>query len=140
MSRRDVDKRLQQVVEEAERILRRWQYSVAADGGLQIHPTGPRLQTEELGGFLRLLTDVFASEPPREIVFDMSAVRYLGPNWTLALAMFIDFAQSVGAPCRIDGARGQPAAAAAMYHRSPQVRALLSERDGTPLDSARRSA
>lgn len=140
MMRRDVDRNLLRIVQDAERTLNRWKYAVDENGGLWIRPAGPRLNTNELGSFLRLLTDVFAEDPPTEVVFNMSAVKYLGPNWTLALALFIDFAQRLNVPCHIDGVEGQPAAVANLYNRSPQVRALVSACDGALLDSARQSA
>jgi len=133
-------KQLAQIVEEAERLLRRWEYGVRADGGLWIHPAGPVLETRELGTFLRLLADIFAEDAPAEVVFDLSAIEYLGPRWTVALAMFIDFAQRVNAPCRIAGIEGQPAAVASLYHRSPQVRALLSGRDAALVTKERQIA
>jgi len=135
-----VDRSLLRVVENAERTLNRWKYAVAENGGLWIRPAGPRLNTKELGAFLRLLTDVFADEPPTEVVFNMDAVNYLGPNWTLALAMFIDFARQLGVPCHFDGIHGQPAAVADLYNRSPQVRALVGACDGALLNLARQSA
>ncbi|MCB9855041.1 MAG: hypothetical protein H6818_05080 [Phycisphaerales bacterium] len=141
MTQGHVDRSLLRIVEDAERTLNRWKYAVAENGGLWIRPSGPRLNTKELGGFLRLLTDVFAEDPPTEIVFNMSAVKYLGPNWTLALALFIDFAQRLNVPCHIDGIHGQPAAVANLYNRSPQVRALVNSAcDGALLESARQSA
>lgn len=140
MMRREIDRKLLRIVEDAERVLTRWRYAVSESGGLWIRPEGPRLNTKELSGFLRLLTDVFADDPPTEVVFNLSAVRYLGPNWTLALALLINFAQRLNVPCQIDGARGQPAAVAALYVRSPQVRALVSACDGASFDSARQSA
>lgn len=140
MTRKDVNRKLSRIVEDAERVLNRWRYAVSENGGLWIRPAGPRLSTKELSGFLRLLKDVFAADPPTEVVFNMNEVRFLGPNWTLALAMFIDFAQQLGVPCHIDGVQGQPAAAASLYNRSPQVRALISACDGTSLESARQSA
>ena len=108
--RRDVDRKLLGIVADAERVLSRWQYAVAENGGLWIRPAGPRLNPKDLTGFLRLLTNVFEEDPPTEVVFNLNAVRYMGPNWTLVLALFVDFAQRLNIPCHIDGARGQPAA------------------------------
>lgn len=138
--RRNLDKSLLRIVANAERMLNRWKYAVAENGGLWILPAGPRLNPKELSGFLRLLADVFAEDPPTEVVFNLQSIRYIGPNWTLVLALFVDFAQRLNVPCHVEGAKGQPAAVVSLYQRSPQVRALVNACDGASLAAARQSA
>jgi|GEM_PF-1749563 len=140
MWRRASESESSQILGRAEALLGRWRYSLTARGALCIEPVGPELAAEEIGGFLRLLLDVFATEPPTEVIFDLGQVEQLGPSWTLVLAMLIDFAQKIDAPCSIAGVHGQPAAAASLYNRSPLVARLLTANQRASLNDQRRSA
>lgn len=140
MWRRATSRQPERIIGDAEAILIRWSYSVTQQGALHIVPSGPGLDPEELGGFLRILTDVFSGEPPKSVVFDLRRVRFLGPNWTLVLAMFIDFAQKIDAPCHVAGVHGQPAAAAALYNRSDVLSQLLRDDCDASLTDKRQSA
>jgi len=140
MWRRATDSELSQILGRAEALLGRWRYSLTSRGALCIEPVGPELAAEEIGGFLRLLLDVFSAEPPTEVIFDLGQVEHLGPSWTLVLAMMIDFAQKIDAPCSIAGVHGQPAAAASLYNRSPMVAQLLTTDSRASLNDQRLSA
>ena len=140
MWRRASKNELNQILSNAEALLGRWHFSLTTRGALLIEPAGPDLAAEEIGGFLRLLLDVFAAEPPTEVIFDLGQVEQLGPSWTLVLAMLIDFAQKIDAPCSIAGVHGQPAAAASLYNQSPMVARLLAANQRASLNNNRRSA
>lgn len=109
----------------AEQLLADWQFSIVSEGTLWIRPTGSRLCVDELASFLGRLRSAFAGDGLSEIVFDFGDLEFVGPNWTVAFALLMEFARSVQANCRVESLNGQPAAAASLYYRNRELMKLV---------------
>ncbi len=114
-----------EILKRTESVLDRWQFAASAEGSLWIRPSGPDLSEDDLGGFLRLLRDVCLDSPPDEIIFDLEHVDYIGPRWTVVMAMLLEFAEGLEARCLIASAHGQPAAVAEFYSRNRKIAEMI---------------
>jgi anti-anti-sigma regulatory factor len=100
---------------------------VACDNGtLHLQPLSATLTTAELAEIIRCLSRVSVTENLKEIVFDLRHVEVIGPQWTVVLAMLIDFARRLDAKCRLISLNEQPAAAASLYRRSAELMKLIT--------------
>jgi len=106
----------------------------AADGRLWVQPTAATLVAAELGEILVGLSRSGVGAGSTEIVFDLSRVEVIGPQWTVILAMLMNFARQTSARCRIASLKAQPAAVVALYRVSVELMKLIV------LDSAARLA
>jgi hypothetical protein len=75
----------------------------------------------------------------REVVFDLSRVEKIGPQWTVVLAHLISFAHSCPARCRVISLQRQPASVFELYHRNREVASLLENGRMPFSPAARRS-
>lgn len=109
-----------------ENLLNRFCFLALDSGSMGVQPTTSTLNPGDVADVLAglLLNDVLSGLS--EVVFDLSRVETIAPNWTLVLAMLIDFARKAGMPCRVIGMQAQPAAAAAMYRMNKELRGLIS--------------
>ncbi len=113
------------ILASAEQLLARWRFAASADGRLWVQPAGRRLSAADLVTFLQRIRRADSSVRFREVVFDLSEVESIGPQWTLVLALLMDFARRVEARCTIVSLHGQPAAAAALYHHNRELMSLI---------------
>ncbi len=109
-----------------------WRFKASTAGSLRIQPAGPTLSHEELAWLLDRLQRRHADAGVEEIVFDLSRVEAIGPQWTLVLALLIGFARSVKARCRVVSLHGQPANVVQLYRRNHDVALLLSGQTTRP--------
>ncbi len=112
-------------LKQAEQVLADWQFSIVAEATLRIQPNGARLCVEKLAALLGRLRPAVAGDGLNEIVFDLGEVDFVGPNWTVAFALLMEFARGVKANCRIESLNGQPAAAASLYYRNRELMDLV---------------
>ena len=96
------------------------------DGVLQVRPLESTLTGAELAAILRSLSSSDVADGLKEVVFDLRNVDLIGPQWTVVLAMMIDFARRLAAKCRLVSLKGQPAAAASLYRRNAELMRLIS--------------
>ena len=100
---------------------------VACDNGtLHVQPLAATLTTAELAEIIGCLSRASATEGLKEIVFDLRHVEVIGPQWTVVLAMLIDFARRLDAKCKLISLNEQPAAAASLYRRSAELMKLIT--------------
>lgn len=128
------DRALQAPTSQLEQPLGRWRFAVSA-GSLRVQPMGPTLSPENTARLLGQLRRRHARGDLKEVVFDLSQIETIGPQWTVVLALLIGFARSTKACCRIVSLHGQPAAVVGLYRRNRDV-ALLVEVQKTPDDAA----
>ena len=83
-------------LKQAEQVLANWQFSIVAEATLRIQPTGARLCVEKLAALLGRLRPAVAGDGLNEIVFDLGEVDFVGPNWTVAFALLMEFARGGG--------------------------------------------
>ena len=95
------------------------------DGVLQVRPLETTLTGVELAAILRSLNAAEVAQGLKEVVFDLRNVELIGPQWTVVLAMMIDFARRLAARCRLVSLKQQPAAAASVYRHSPELMRLI---------------
>lgn len=119
------NRKLDEALDNAEQIMARWSFAIEAGGVLAIRPTGHALAAAELSDFLQRVSAACRNEMVDEVVFDLSEVEVIGPQWTLVLALLIDFARNVDARCRVVALQGQPAAAASLYRRNRELMGLI---------------
>jgi anti-anti-sigma regulatory factor len=98
----------------------------AADGRLWIRPLSPTLTAAELGGILQALKHSDLGSTFQQVVFDLSRVEMMGPQWTVILAMLMDFARQTAARCRIASLKEQPAAVVRLYRLSTELMRLIA--------------
>jgi S-adenosylmethionine:diacylglycerol 3-amino-3-carboxypropyl transferase len=101
-------------------------FAATATGTLEVQARGSTLSPEVTSSLLAYLSRVNILSGFSEIVFDLRNVRAITPNWTLVLAMIMNFARYAGLRCRVVGLQAQPAAAVMMYRRNVELRALLA--------------
>lgn len=128
------DGALQAPTSQSEQALGRCRFAVST-GSLRVQPAGPRLSSEDTARLLGQLRGWQARGDLKEVVFDLSQIETIGPQWTVVLALLIGFARSIKARCRIVSLHGQPAAVVGLYRRNRDV-ALLVEVQKTPGDAA----
>jgi hypothetical protein len=117
----------QQVAVDAERILRRWNFAVHADGRLKIEPPGPELSTGDLLDFVRFFSRQRPSQRWREFTLDLRRVQRFGDNWTLLVAILLEFVRRMAISGRIVGLHDQPGAVLRLYRRTPEVAELIAD-------------
>jgi hypothetical protein len=76
----------------------------------------------------------------KEIVFDLSHVEMLGPQWTVVLALLIAFARGAVARCRVVSLHGQPAGVLGLHRHNRDVAALVSDQATLATPSPRTTA
>jgi len=103
----------------------RWGSVDSTTGLLRVQPKGPTLAPEELGGLLGEVRRRHTDLASQEVVFDLSRVEMIGPQWTLALAFLIDFARHIATRCRVVSLHGQPAAVMELYRCNRDVASLV---------------
>src|ERR1043166_2354161 len=89
-------------------------FAATATGTLEVQARGSTLSPEVTSSLLAYLSRVNILSGFSEIVFDLRNVRAITPNWTLVLAMIMNFARYAGLRCRVVGLQAQPAAAVMM--------------------------
>lgn len=100
---------------------------VACDSGtLHVQPLAATLSTAELAEIIRCLSRASVTDGLQEIVFDLRHVKLIGPQWTIVLAMLIQFARCFAAKCRLVSLNEQPAAAASLYRRNSELMKLIT--------------
>ena len=109
----------------AERLLRRWRLTASVGGSLRIEAAGPTLSPLQLKELVQRLREASCSADLKEIVFDLSRVESIEPQWSIVLAMFILLDRCSACQCRLEGLHGQPALAVELYRRNRDVRSLL---------------
>ena len=105
--------------------LPQWSVDSSADGMLHVQPAGPTLTHDEIAAMIRELRDRYCATACSEVLFDLSRVETIEPQWTLVLALLIAFARTVTARCRLVGLHGQPAAVIELYRRNRDVASLV---------------
>lgn len=128
LRRRDSDVRIV-----AERTLQHWRFDAAADGTLWVQPAGPTLAARQLDETLQAILSAMDDDSIRCVVFDLGRVEVIGPQWTVVLALFLDFAERINAECHLTSLRAQPAAVARFYGRNPAVARLTQSDASTEL-------
>jgi anti-anti-sigma regulatory factor len=111
---------------ESTRLLDVCDLAAAADGRLWIRPLAPILTAAELGEILPVLKTSELGATFQEIVFDLSRVEMMGPQWTVILAMLMDFARQTTVRCRIASLKDQPAAVVGLYRLSTELMRLIA--------------
>lgn len=120
---------LRSASETANRTLQQWRVDASVDGVLRIQPAGPVLRHRELADFLESVRGALDDGVIRHVIIDLARVETIGPQWTVVLAMLLDFANTVRAECHVVSLRGQPAAVAAFYQRNRAVARLVMSDD-----------
>ena len=115
------------IVNDAARLLERWEFQASSDGMLRIRPRGPALEHDELIDLIRSLAASGACGRLRRIVFDLTRIERIGPQWTLALASQIHLARRVDTRCV--ALREQPRRLMQLYGADPRVAALVTGGD-----------
>jgi hypothetical protein len=110
---------------ETERLLDHCFFALTESATLTVRPTDAVLTPEGLERLVIALRRGQLAGRISKIIFDLAEVRAFGPRWTVVLAMLIAFARSVGVPCHVQVAGGQPASVLDLYRRSTEVRALV---------------
>ncbi len=88
----------------------RWSLACSTPGVVRIQPAGPTLTPGEMGELINELRCQHIDTSFREVLFDLSRVETIGPQWTVALAFLIGFARTIAARCRVISLNRQPAA------------------------------
>ncbi|MFQ5424990.1 MAG: hypothetical protein ACE5F9_13565 [Phycisphaerae bacterium] len=117
------------ILARADQLLARWRFAASVHGRLWVQPVSRLLSAAELVTFLKRIQRADSSVRFREVVFDLSEVETIGPQWTLVLALLVDFARRVEARCKVVSLHGQPAAAAALYRRNRELMSLIDFSD-----------
>lgn len=112
-------------------------FLVAGDNGaIHVHALLPTLTAEEISLVLASLARPEILDGLTEITFELGCVESIPHNWTLLLAMLMNFARHVrrsesrpgrtGVRCRVVGLQAQPAAAAMLYRGNAELMNLLT--------------
>lgn len=105
----------------ASRTLRHAVVSRDSKATLIVRPTTGVLTTAAAKELLSDLAATGLAKEATRVVFDLAAVTQLGPQWTVVVALLIDFARRIPAACEMVNLSGQPAAVVAMFAGRTQV-------------------
>lgn len=93
MRRKRADRALQAPTSQSERPPGRCRFAVST-GSLRVQPAGPTLSPEDTARLLGQLRGWQARGDLKELVFDLSQIETIGPQWTVVLALLIGFTAS----------------------------------------------
>lgn len=113
-------------LKDAQRILDRWRFAASANGMLWIQPNVGRLEPIELSSFLSHLRRGCGSTTPRVVLFDFTESEIAGAEWTEVEKLLLDFAQSIGARCRVTSTVKRPVATILMYRKDASLTATTA--------------
>lgn len=109
------DAGLESAGEETRYLLDRWQIVASVRGTLSVRPLGSALHPEELAALLALLSGVCDEDFPRIVLIELGNAKIIGHQWTILLALIADFANRIGARCRLIAGNDRPVSAACLY-------------------------